>query len=198
MRRILCGAIRGRIEVGSERRVSGSARSLRHQREAQLAAETDPLPALHALLDLPLRLEESGGFRALIALDESRTSARCPRWTGSSGATPVPGDVASYDASQAGARPTKQLFETKEVPLDGAAVPVRRGACVTRTSPSTSWRGSSEQAQRGGGAEPVAGLGQGPPAAGDAARARLCQEVERGGRLALDDGSARTVRPSTS
>ena len=36
----------------------------------QLDPRSDPLPALHALLDLPLRLEESGGFRALIVLDE--------------------------------------------------------------------------------------------------------------------------------
>ena len=36
----------------------------------QLDPKGDPLPALHALLDLPLRLEESGGFRALIVLDE--------------------------------------------------------------------------------------------------------------------------------
>src|SRR5947209_17250472 len=34
------------------------------------ASNVDPLPALHALLDLPLRLEEVGGYRALIALDE--------------------------------------------------------------------------------------------------------------------------------
>ena len=36
----------------------------------QVDPRTDPLPALHALLDLPLRLEERGGFRALIVLDE--------------------------------------------------------------------------------------------------------------------------------
>src|SRR5436190_20098837 len=36
----------------------------------QIDPRTDPLPALHALLDLPLRLEEGGGFRALIVLDE--------------------------------------------------------------------------------------------------------------------------------
>src|SRR5207237_4512939 len=35
-----------------------------------LDPRSDPLPALHALLDLPLRLEEGGGFRALIVLDE--------------------------------------------------------------------------------------------------------------------------------
>ena len=36
----------------------------------QITPRTDPLPALHTLLDLPLRLEESGGYRALIVLDE--------------------------------------------------------------------------------------------------------------------------------
>ena len=36
----------------------------------QLEPTRDPLPALHALLDLPLRLEAAGGYRALIAFDE--------------------------------------------------------------------------------------------------------------------------------
>src|SRR5918999_1360938 len=36
----------------------------------QIDPKIDPLPALHALLDLPLRLEEGGGYRALIVFDE--------------------------------------------------------------------------------------------------------------------------------
>src|SRR5919198_2687586 len=42
----------------------------------QLDPKADPLPALHALLDLPLRLEEGGGFRAFIALDEFQDVGR--------------------------------------------------------------------------------------------------------------------------
>src|SRR5919204_110733 len=38
----------------------------------------DPLPALHALLDLPNRLDERGGYRALIALDEFQDVAKIP------------------------------------------------------------------------------------------------------------------------
>lgn len=36
----------------------------------QLERKADPLPALHALLDLPTRLASEGGGRALIAFDD--------------------------------------------------------------------------------------------------------------------------------
>src|ERR1041384_8111898 len=39
---------------------------------------TDSLAALHALLDLPTKLEESGGFRAFVALDEFQDVDKIP------------------------------------------------------------------------------------------------------------------------
>ena len=69
--RQLKGRIRARIEEFLQSTGLGlSLGALGISARLQLDPRTDPLPALHALLDLPLRLEESGGFRALIVLDE--------------------------------------------------------------------------------------------------------------------------------
>src|ERR671911_3187906 len=48
----------------------------------QIDPKIDPLPALHALLDLPLRLEESGGYRAFVALDEFQDVGKVPNLDG--------------------------------------------------------------------------------------------------------------------
>jgi hypothetical protein len=92
----------------------------------QLDARFDPLPALHALLDLPLRLEESGGFRAFVALDEFQDVDKVPDLDGLIRShIQFQGEVASYVF--AGSEPAlmKQLFETKDRPLYGSAVPMR-------------------------------------------------------------------------
>src|SRR4051812_15193216 len=67
--RHLKGAVRARVDqflqrtgIGLSLGVSGISARI------QLDARADPLPALHALLDLPLRLEQSGGFPAPLAL----------------------------------------------------------------------------------------------------------------------------------
>ena len=91
------GAMRGKVEEFLQtHRPRPLARRLRDQREAPARpAGVDPLPALHALLDLPLRLEEGGGYRALIALDEFQDVTKMP---GPRRADPqphpVPGEVA--------------------------------------------------------------------------------------------------------
>ena len=92
----------------------------------QLAPASDPLPALHALLDLPLRLEEGGGYRAFIALDEFQDVARIDGLDGLIRShIQHHGEVASYVF--AGSEPglMKHLFESKERPLYGSAVPMR-------------------------------------------------------------------------
>jgi uncharacterized protein len=92
----------------------------------QLDPKVDPLPALHALLDLPLRLEEGGGYRAFIALDEFQDVDKVPDLDGLLRShIQHQGDVASYVF--AGSEPAlmRQLFETKERPLYGSAVPMR-------------------------------------------------------------------------
>ena len=89
---------------------------------------TDPLAALHALLDLPNKLEEHGGYRAFIALDEFQDVDKVPDLDGLIRShIQHQGDVASYVF--AGSEPglMKQLFENKERPLYGSAVPLRLG-----------------------------------------------------------------------
>jgi len=92
----------------------------------QLDARLDPLPALHALLDLPLRLEESGGYRAFVALDEFQDVDKVDGLDGLIRShIQYQGEVASYVF--AGSEPglMKQLFENKDRPLYGSAVPMR-------------------------------------------------------------------------
>lgn len=92
----------------------------------RLDPKVDPLPALHALLDLPLRLEESGGYRAFVALDEFQDIDKVPDLDGLIRShIQYQGEVASYVF--AGSEPAlmKQLFENKDRPLYGSAVPMR-------------------------------------------------------------------------
>jgi hypothetical protein len=92
----------------------------------QLEPRRDPLPALHALLDLPLRLEESGGFRALIVLDEFQDITKVKEMDAILRShIQFQGEVASFVF--AGSEPglMRQLFEDRERPLYGAAVPMR-------------------------------------------------------------------------
>jgi uncharacterized protein len=94
----------------------------------QIDPKTDPLAALHTLLDLPLKLEESGGFRAYIALDEFQDVTKIPDLDGLIRShIQHQGEVASYVF--AGSEPglMKQLFEDKGRPLYGSAVPIRLG-----------------------------------------------------------------------
>jgi uncharacterized protein len=123
----LKGALRSRIEEFLQRTGIGlSLGAFGISASLQLNPKTDPLPALHALLDLPLRLEESGGYRAFIALDEFQDVDKVPDLDGLIRShIQYQGEVASYVF--AGSEPglMKQLFETKERPLYGSAVPMR-------------------------------------------------------------------------
>ena len=125
----LRGAIRSRVEEFLQKTGLGlSLGAFGISARLQLQPKTSPLPALHALLDLPLRLEESGGFRAYIALDEFQDVRKVPDLDGILRShIQFQGDVASYVF--AGSEPglMKQLFEHKEAPLYGSAVPVRLG-----------------------------------------------------------------------
>src|SRR4051812_42514028 len=70
--RALQGSLRSKVEEFLQRTGLGlSLGAFGISAKLQLDPQrVDPLPALHALLDLPLRLEEHGGYRAFIALDE--------------------------------------------------------------------------------------------------------------------------------
>ena len=92
----------------------------------QLNPRTDPLPALHALLDLPLRLDDNGGFRALIVLDEFQDITKVKEMDAVLRShIQFQGEVASFVF--AGSEPglMRELFEDKERPLYGQAVPMR-------------------------------------------------------------------------
>jgi len=125
----LKGELRSRIEGFLQRTGVGlSLGALGISARLQLEPTSDPLPALHALLELPLRLESSGGYRALIAFDEFQDIGRIDGLDGLLRShIQHHGEVASYVF--AGSEPglMKQLFEHKEAPLYGSAVPLRLG-----------------------------------------------------------------------
>jgi uncharacterized protein len=125
--RHLKGALRSKIEEFLQKTGIGlSLGAYGISAKLQLDPKADPLPALHALLDLPLRLEESGGYRAFIALDEFQDVDKVPDLDGLIRShIQYQGEVASYVF--AGSEPglMKQLFENKDRPLYGSAVPMR-------------------------------------------------------------------------
>jgi uncharacterized protein len=125
--RQLKGAIRSRVEEFLQRTGLGlSLGAFGISAKLQIDTKVDPLPALHALLDLPLRLDESGGYRAFIALDEFQDIDKVPDLDGLLRShIQHHGNVASYVF--AGSEPglMEQLFETRDRPLYGSAVPMR-------------------------------------------------------------------------
>lgn len=123
----LKGALRAKIDAFLKRTGIGlSLGAYGISARVQLNVRFDPIPALHALLDLPLELEKGGGYRALIALDEFQDVDNIPGLDGLLRShIQYQGEVASYVF--AGSEPglMKQLFETKDRPLYGSAVPMR-------------------------------------------------------------------------
>jgi uncharacterized protein len=125
----LKGGLRARIDEFLQRTGLGlSLSALGIGVRLQIDPRTDPLPALHALLDLPLKLEQEGGYRALIVFDEFQDITKLP------GIDAIvrshiqhQGEVASYVFAGSEQGLMKQLFEEKERPLYGQAVPVRLG-----------------------------------------------------------------------
>src|SRR5262249_36580817 len=117
--RQLKGKIRARVEEFLQSTGLGlSLGALGISARLQLDPRSDPLPALHALLDLPLRLEESGGFRALIVLDEFQDVTKVKEMDALLRShIQFQGEVASFVF--AGSEPglMRELFENKERPL---------------------------------------------------------------------------------
>ena len=109
------------------------------------------------------------------------------------------GEVASYVF--AGSEPglMKQLFESKERPLYGSAVPMRLARLADVDIAAVCGRAISPAVGGRRGAEPAPGGGEGASAAGDAARAPAVGGGEKG-RRALTIGTAPTRRrwPSSS
>ena len=125
--RQLKGKLRARVEEFLQSTGLGlSLGALGISARLQIDPRTDPLPALHALLDLPLRLEEGGGFRALIVLDEFQDITKVKQMDALLRShIQFQGEVASFIF--AGSEPglMRELFENNERPLYGQAVPMR-------------------------------------------------------------------------
>ena len=123
----LKGKVRARVEEFLQSTGLGlSLGALGISARLQVEPRTDPLPALHALLDLPLRLEEGGGFRALIVLDEFQDITKVREMDALIRShIQFQGEVASFIF--AGSEPglMRELFEDGDRPLYGQAVPMR-------------------------------------------------------------------------
>jgi hypothetical protein len=190
----LKGTLRGKIEEFLQRTGLGlSLGALGISAKLQLdPRKVDPLPALHALLDLPLRLEEGGGYRAFIALDEFQDVTKIPNLDGLLRShIQYHGNVAGYVF--AGSEPglMKQLFETKDRPLYGSAVPMRLerlrdeeiaqyvAAHFTRTKRSV-----------GEALQPLVDAAKGHPQRSMLLAHRLWEEVPQGGAATLTSWEA--------
>ena len=178
--RHLRGELRGRVEAFLQRTGVGlSLGAFGISARLQLDPARDPLPALHALLDLPLRLEASGGYRALVVFDEFQDIGRIDGLDGLLRShIQHQGEVASYVF--AGSEPglMRLLFETKDRPLYGSAVPMRLGRLADADLADyvgTALRGV--EAERRGGAQSAPRRRARAPAARDAPRVPA---VERG------------------
>jgi hypothetical protein len=123
----LKGGVRARIDEFLQRTGLGlSLSALGIGVRLQVDPRTDPLPALHALLDLPLRLEQEGGFRALIVFDEFQDITKLQSVDAIVRShIQHQGEVASYVFAGSEQGLMEQLFNEKERPLYGQAVPLR-------------------------------------------------------------------------
>jgi len=158
----------------------------------QLDAKVDPLPALHALLDLPLRLEESGSYRAFIALDEFQDVDKVPDLDGLIRShIQYQGEVASYVF--AGSEPglMKQLFEHKDRPLYGSAVPVRLERLANEDIAAYVVERFNESGRAVGDAlNPLLDSARGHPQRAMLLAHRLWAEIAKGETATLDDWRA--------
>ncbi len=180
----LKGRLRDRIEDFLQKTGMGlSLGAYGISAKLQLGARIDPLPALHALLDLPLRLEEGGGHRAFIALDEFQDVAKVADLDGLIRShIQYHGEVASY--AFAGSEPgmMKQLFEHKDRPLYGSAVPMRLGRLAGRDiAEYVGQRFAQSRRSAGEALGPMLEAAQGHPQRAMLLAHRLWEEVPRGG-----------------
>ena len=186
----LRGAIRGRIEEFLQKTGLGlSLGAFGISARLQLEPKTDPLPALHALLDLPLRLEESGGFRAYIALDEFQDIRKVHSLDGLLRShIQFQGEVASYVF--AGSEPglMKQLFEHKEARSTARPCRCGSGGCATTISPRyVAERFRQTKRSVGEALNPLLASAKGHPQRAMLLAHRLWEEVEPKGTATLDD-----------
>jgi uncharacterized protein len=189
----LKGDLRRRVESFLQRTGVGlSLGAFGISAQLQLEPMQDPLPALHALLELPLRLEEAGGYRALIAFDEFQDIGRIDGLDGLLRShIQHHGEVASYVF--AGSEPglMRLLFESKDRPLYGSAVPMRLGrladgdiAGYVAARFEATGRGVGETLN------PLLRAAQGHPQRAMLLAHRVWEDVAQGAEATLDDWDA--------
>jgi hypothetical protein len=186
----LKGAIRARVEEFLQKTGIGlSLGAYGISAKLQLDTRVDPLPALHALLDLPLRLEEGGGYRAFIALDEFQDVDKIPDLDGLIRShIQYQGEVASYVF--AGSEPglMEQLFENRDRPLYGSAVPMRLQRLANKDIAAYVVERFRETERGVGDAlNPLLDSAKGHPQRAMLLAHRLWEEVEKGETASLDD-----------
>lgn len=189
----LKGELRKRIEAFLQRTGVGlSLGAFGISAQLQLEPMQDPLPALHALLELPLRLESSGGYRALIAFDEFQDVGRIDGLDGLLRShIQHHGEVASYVF--AGSEPglMRLLFESKDRPLYGSAVPMRLGRLPDADIGAyAAARFEATGRSAGEAVNPLLRAARGHPQRAMLLAHRLWEEVAQGGEATLDDWDA--------
>ncbi len=186
----LKGALRAKVEGFLQKTGIGlSLGAYGISARLQLDQRVDPLPALHALLDLPLRLEEGGGYRAFVALDEFQDVDKVADLDGLIRShIQYQGEVASYVF--AGSEPAlmKQLFETKDRPLYGSAVPMRLGRLAREDiAVYVAERFTASGRDVGEALNPLLDAAKGHPQRAMLLAHRLWATVEQGGTATLAD-----------
>jgi hypothetical protein len=189
----LKGELRRRVEAFLQRSGVGlSLGAFGISARLQLEPTRDPLPALHALLDLPLRLESAGGYRALVAFDEFQDIGRIEGLDGLLRShIQHHGAVASYVF--AGSEPglMRLLFETRDRPLYGSAVPMRLGRLADAdVAAYVGARFESTDRAVGEALGPLLLAGRGHPQRTMLLAHRLWEEVAVGAEATLDDWDA--------
>ena len=154
----------------------------------QLDPKIDPLPALHALLDLPLRLEAGGGYRALIVFDEFQDIGKGTDMDALLRAhIQYQGEVASYVFSGSQSGMMEQLFENKDRPLYGSAVPMRLGRLENEDiADYVATRFAETDRDAGEGLNPLLASAKGHPQRSVQLAHRLWEEVPRGGMASFE------------
>ena len=189
----LKGELRRRVEAFLQRTGVGlSLGAFGISAQLQLEPMQDPLPALHALLELPLRLEASGGYRALIAFDEFQDIGRIDGLDGLLRShIQHHGEVASYVF--AGSEPglMRLLFESKDRPLYGSAVPMRLGRLADADLAGyVAARFEATGRAAGEALNPLLRAARGHPQRAMLLAHRLWEEVTQGAEATLDDWDA--------
>jgi hypothetical protein len=158
----------------------------------QIDPKIDPLPALHALLDLPVRLADGGGTRALIVFDEFQDIAKVKEMDALLRShIQHQGEVTSYVFSGSEPGMMEQLFDDKERPLYGSAVPMRLDRLRSEDIAAfviDRFRGTNRAA--GEAVNPMLETAAGHPQRAILLAHRLWEEVDEGATATLDDWRA--------